>query len=253
MKKLLLLFCLACIFPALAFSQQEIKLHSHNDYLRQAPFWEAFEAGCASIEVDVILQDGELMAAHEKASIDPNRTLKSLYLEPIRSAKEEGKIHSFEFHLLIDCKTEAYSTLDQIIKDASEFEDLLFSPQNPKGLKLIISGNRPKPEEYGNYPEWVLFDYQSKILTADLPWKKIGMVSLNFNQFSVWNGKGEISGDDKSKLKEFIALVHSFGKPVRFWATPDTQPAWKALYEIGVDYINTDHPRDAKHFLNELK
>lgn len=249
MKNMLRVLVLVCLLPISAFSQQDFKLHSHNDYLRKKPFWEAFEAGCASIEVDVILKDGELMVAHETESINPELTLKSLYLEPIRSAKQQGKIDVFGFHLLIDCKTEAYATLGQIVKDASEFEDLLFSKKNPTGLKLIISGNRPKPAEYGDYPEWVFFDYQSKVLTADLPWENIGMVSLNFNQFSNWGGKGDMPADEKAKLKDFIRLVHSFNAQVRFWATPDTEATWKILYEIGVDYINTDQPGNAREYL----
>ena len=253
MKKLIRLIVVVFGFlSSEAFSQQDFKLHSHNDYLRTVPFWEAFGAGSASIEVDVILQNGELMAAHEKESIQPERTLKSLYLEPIQKAKALGMIDSFEFHLLIDSKTEAYSTLDQIVKDASEFEGILFSAQNPEGLKLIISGNRPKPEDYKNYPEWILFDYQNKVLSSELPWEKIGMVSLSFRQFSVWNGKGRIVETEKSKLVEFINLVHSFQKPVRFWASPDGKTAWKAFYEMGVDYINTDQPGAAKSYLSTL-
>lgn len=252
MKNLLRLIVLVCLLPISAFSQQSFKLHSHNDYLRDVPFWEAFEAGCESIEVDVILKDGGLMVAHEVESIKPELTLKSLYLEPIRSAKQQGKIDTFGFHLLIDCKTEAYTTLGQIVKDASAFEDLLYSKKNPTGLKLIISGNRPKAEEYVNYPEWVFFDYQSKVLTADLPWERIGMVSLSYNQFSTWKGIGEISSDEKTKLADFITLVHSFQKPVRFWASPDGATAWKTFYEMGVDYINTDQPGTARAYLDGL-
>lgn len=252
-KSICLLFVISVFLTQNTFSQQDFKLHSHNDYLRNVPFWEAFGAGSSSIEVDVILQDGELMAAHELASIRKEHTLTSLYLEPIQKARELGMIEEFEFSLLIDCKTEAYSTIDQIIEDASGFEKMLFSSQNPTGLKLIISGNRPKPEDYKNYPEWILFDYQSKVLTPDLPWEKIGMVSLSFRQFSVWNGKGRIVEAEKTKLGEFISLVHSFEKPVRFWATPDSKSAWKAFYEMGIDYINTDNPSQAQIYLSAIE
>ncbi|WP_051315409.1 alkaline phosphatase [Algoriphagus terrigena] len=246
------LFVLLFLAPVWLFAQQDFKLHSHNDYLRNVPFWEAFGAGAASIEVDVILQDGGLMVAHEKESIQPELTLRSLYLEPIQKAVDLGMIDDFGFHLLIDSKTEGYATLEAIVKDAADFEEMLFSPQNPTGLKLIISGNRPKPEDYSKYPEWVFFDYQSKTLTADLPWEKIGMVSLSFSQFSVWNGKGRIVEAQKAKLEEFIALVHSFQKPVRFWASPDGKSAWKAFYDMGVDYINTDQPGAAQAYLSTL-
>jgi len=246
------LFAFAFLFPVLLFAQQDFKLHSHNDYLRNVPFWEAFGAGAASIEVDVILQEGKLMAAHEAESIKPELTLRSLYFEPIQKAVDLGMIETFGFHLLIDSKTEGYATLEAIVKDAADFEEILFSSQNPTGLKLIISGNRPKPEDYAKYPEWVFFDYQSKILTADLPWEKIGMVSLSFRQFSTWNGKGRIVESQKKNLEEFITLVHSFQKPVRFWGSPDSKSAWKAFHDLDVDFINTDQPANAQSYLSTL-
>ncbi len=253
MKNLkIILFAFAFLAPAILYSQQDFKLHSHNDYLRNVPFWEAFGADAASIEVDVILQDGKLMVAHEKESIKPERTLRSLYFEPIQKAVSLEMIRDFNFHLLLDAKTEGYSTLESIVLDAADFQDFLFSSQNPTGLKLIISGNRPKPEDYAKYPEWIFFDYQSKTLTADLPWEKIGMVSLSFRQFSVWNGKGRIVQAEKTELEKFISLVHSFQKPVRFWASPDSKSAWKAFYDMGIDYINTDQPVNAKNYLSTL-
>lgn len=233
-------------------AQSNFKLHSHNDYLQTVPFWDAFSAGCASIEVDVILQDGKLMAAHEKESILPTRTISSLYFEPIRHGVNLGMIQEFNFHLLVDFKTEAYSTMDALVEAAKPFEDFLYSKSNPKGLKLVISGSRPKPDDYRNYPEWAFFDYQSLQLTQDLPWEKIGMVSLSFSRFSVWNGKGRMVQAELEKLKAFIDLVHSFDRPVRFWASPDSKSAWKAFHDLGVDYINTDQPYEAQKYLSTL-
>ncbi|GMQ23349.1 alkaline phosphatase [Algoriphagus sp. oki45] len=253
MKKYFFPFLFLLVFAQEGlFAQQDFRLHSHNDYLQKAPFWEAFAADAASIEVDVILYDGKVMVAHEKESIQPQRTFRTLYLEPIQKALELGMIDGFGFNLLVDCKTEGYSTLDAVIREAEAFPSLLFSSQNPKGLKLIISGNRPKPEDYRNYPEWVLFDYQSKSLPADLPWEKIGMVSLSFRQFSVWNGKGRLVEKDRKGLEDFISLVHSFGKPVRFWGSPDSKTAWRAFHDLGVDFINTDQPKAAQEYLASL-
>lgn len=246
----LLLFLVAQVS---AQTSEEFKIHSHNDYLQKTPFWEAFGAGASSIEVDVILQDGQLMAAHEKESINPAKTIQSLYLDPIREGLKNGVIEEINFTLLVDLKTAAEPTLKVLQKIMEDYEDLSFGKNNPKGLKLIISGNRPKVEEYVNFPEWMFFDYQSRELTADLPWSKIGMVSLSFGQFSIWNGKGRMVEEQRANLQEFIDLVHSFDKSVRFWGTPDSKTAWKAFYEMGVDYINTDHPEAASTYLSNLK
>lgn len=245
-----MLFCFALEFPAQG--QNNFKIHSHNDYLQAVPFWTAYAAGAESIEVDVIEKSGELMVAHEVSSINPQKTIESLYLKPIKEGLSNGVIPKTNFHLLVDLKTPAYSTLDLLLEKMKGFDEILFSKDNPDGLKLIISGNRPKIEDYPMYPEWMLFDYQSKELVEDLPWEKIGMVSLSFRQFSRWNGKGRIVEPERTEIQNFINLVHQFEKPVRFWASPDSKTAWKAFYDMDQDYINTDHPLEAAQYLHSL-
>lgn len=247
------LFLLLAVVQVSAQDKAKFQIHSHNDYLQKVPFWTAYSAGASSIEVDVILKDGKLMAAHEPASIDPKRTIETLYLNPISEGLKTGLISSANFHLLVDLKTEAYATLEALLESAKNYENDLFSASNPDGLKLIISGNRPKPEDYQNYPEWMLFDFQSVELTEDLPWSKIGMVSLSFRQFSAWNGKGRMVESEREKVQEFIDLVHGFNKPVRFWGSPDSKTAWKAFHDMGEDYINTDHPIEAVEYLANLE
>jgi len=240
-----------CFF-ANAQDSARFKIHSHNDYLQKAPFWEAYAAGASSIEVDVILQDGQLMAAHEIESINPSKTLQSLYLDPIRNGIKNELIEGINFTLLVDLKTSALPTLEVLQEIMQSYADLAYSDENPDGLKLIISGNRPEVKDYVAYPEWMFFDFQSKDLNSDLPWSKIGMVSLSFRQFSIWNGKGRMVEEQRIGLQDFIDKVHSFEKPVRFWGTPDTKTAWKVFYEMGVDYINTDKPFEAEMYLNNL-
>jgi alkaline phosphatase len=252
LKNLLILVCVLGSFGGYAQNKAAFAVHSHNDYLQPVPFWDAFSAGCASIEVDVILQEGELMVAHEKESIQASRTFESLYLKPIQQGVDLGLIKEFNFHLLVDIKTEAYSTLDLVVKQTQPYAAILYSPENPSGLKLIISGGRPKATDYLKYPSWIFFDYQSRELTAELPWEKIGMVSLSFPRFSLWNGKGRMVESQRQQLHAFIDLVHSFDRPVRFWASPDGKTAWRAFHEMGIDYINTDRPAEANKYLSGL-
>jgi alkaline phosphatase len=252
LKNLLILVCVLGSFGGYSQNKAAFAVHSHNDYLQPVPFWDAFSAGCASIEVDVILQEGGLMVAHERESIQAQRTFESLYLKPIQQGVDLGLIKEFNFHLLVDIKTEAYSTLDLLVKQTQPYAAILYSPENPRGLKLIISGGRPKAADYAKYPSWIFFDYQSKELTADLPWEKIGMVSLSFPRFSLWNGKGRMVESQRQQLQAFIDLVHSFDRPVRFWASPDGKTAWRAFHEMGIDYINTDRPAEANKYLRGL-
>ena len=60
-----------------------IPCHSHNDYWRKVPVYSAIEAGCIGIEADIWLFTGELYVGHSVASLTPNRTLSSLYINPL--------------------------------------------------------------------------------------------------------------------------------------------------------------------------
>ena len=54
--------------------------HSHNDYLRRTPLWDALSLGFISIEVDIHLVGGALLVGHDLEDLDPSKTLQSLYL-----------------------------------------------------------------------------------------------------------------------------------------------------------------------------
>lgn len=58
--------------------------HSHNDYWRREPLYRAIRVGCTGVESDVWHFDDELYVAHTVSGIRQNRTLKSLYLDPLR-------------------------------------------------------------------------------------------------------------------------------------------------------------------------
>lgn len=62
-----------------------IPCHSHNDYTRNVPLFDALHAGCTSVEADIWLvgSNKELQVGHNKASLSPSRTLESLYLRPL--------------------------------------------------------------------------------------------------------------------------------------------------------------------------
>ncbi|KAF4958393.1 hypothetical protein FGADI_2559 [Fusarium gaditjirri] len=62
-----------------------VMVHSHNDYLRPRPLFSALSVGCASVEADVWLsKNGEdLLVGHHWWNLTPERTLNSLYIEPL--------------------------------------------------------------------------------------------------------------------------------------------------------------------------
>ena len=82
---------------------------------------------------------------------------------------------------------------------------------------------------------------------------KIHLISFNFRLISRWNGRNSLAKEDLNRIKLMIEKAHQMGKPIRFWATPDTPLAWSLLAKLGVDYINTDNPGDCVRYLSKLE
>src|SRR5262245_24855387 len=77
---------LACWSPASA-DERVVPLrhtHAHNDYEHKRPLFDALDQGFCSVEADVFLTDGRLLVGHERKDLRPERTLESLYLDPLR-------------------------------------------------------------------------------------------------------------------------------------------------------------------------
>jgi alkaline phosphatase len=245
------LLSILCILSLSAYAQDITKIHSHNDYNQQTPFWGAFSAGASSIEVDVIFKDGELFVAHEEATIKPKHTLETLYLKPLQQVSDLFVGQRIDLQLLVDVKTDATSTLGEIVKVLEPYKHLCL-PYKSDGIMITISGNRPKPENYKKYPDHIFFDCQEIEATKGNDWEKVSMISTSFKSYSMWNGLGRLTEKDLNKIKVFINEAKAHAKPLRFWATPDTKTAWARMAKLGVDFINTDYPELAQNYLEAL-
>jgi alkaline phosphatase len=215
--------------------------------VRSRPFFEAFEAGAASIEADVYLIGNKLFVAHEKSEIDSSRTLENLYLKPLNSVYKKRKNKHIELQILIDCKTAGEPTINAVVGLLNKYPMLA----NSKNLRFVISGNRPSPEKYADYPTFIYFDHQSLNDISKADSKKIALVSFSFSRFSKWDGNATF--EEAEKLKTIIKQVHALGLPIRFWATPDTPLAWENMHRLGVDFINTDSPKVCKDSFKKNK
>lgn len=244
----ILVLCAVWLFSNLILNAQNQHIHSHNDYKQKVPFWGAIAAGASSIEADVFLKNDTLWVAHEEGSIPAKRTLRNLYLAPMSKALELG-VQTKTIQLLIDVKSEAYTTLNSIVEVFNEYPSVLRS----KNVSIVISGNRPLAKDYVKYPSWILFDHQSLegFASAQIA-EKVGLVSLSFRPLTSWNGKGRLTATDLQKVKTTVKQAHDLGKPFRFWASPDSKTAWKVLADLGVDYINTDMPFECVGYVKSL-
>jgi hypothetical protein len=223
------------------------RAHAHNDYEHARPLLDALSHGFTSVEADVFLVDGNLLVAHDREELKPERTLASLYLDPLKKLSN-GKKSIFPtgetLTLLIDFKTEAEPTYAALRALLENYREMLtaFETNATKqnAVTVILSGNRPREILLREEMRYAAFDGRLADLGKSLPLSFMPLVSDNWNSHFTWKGQGEFPEEQKEKLKSIISQVHGENRRLRFWATPDTEAAWRILNNIGVDLINTD-------------
>ncbi len=241
-KKFPFLYFFCCVLTLIGYGQQKTfnvsNAHAHNDYLQETPFYMAYQAGFGSVEADIFPVNGMLCVAHSKKEIQPGVTLKRLYLDPL--LKEFTTDKSRHLKLLVDIKEDHELTLKLLLQEIEPLIQYLSTTKENKQLVLLISGKRPLPSAYKNYPHYIFFDDDLKLTHTAAEWERVGQVSLPFTKYSAWKGENIIDPGDRKKLQNTIDSVHHSGKTIRFWAAPDNQTSWELQMQLGVDLIGTD-------------
>ena len=254
MKRILSISLTFLVTLAAYAQQQPIIYHSHNDYNRTVPFWEAYSQHCASIEADVFLQDGEILVAHNRKDVTAERSLRKMYIEPIvKTFRENGgrmwKGSDDRLQLVVDLKTG--ESLPGVIALAEEYPDV-FTTEN--GVKIVITGDEPAPDDFGKWPSWLWFDgdfKDGKLNYTPEQLKRIAMISTDFRKFARnWNGKGRMINSELEAVTKAIETAHEAGKPIRFWDAPEGTTAYFTLHKLGVDFFNTDYPTQCALFFS---
>jgi hypothetical protein len=231
--------------------------HAHNDYLHTRPLLDALDQVFGSVEADIFLQDGQLLIGHEAKDLQPQRTLESLYLQPLR---DRIKAHhdnvygkDFPFYLLIDVKTSANETYEVLDQTLHRYADMLSVWRNdrfePKAVTVILSGNRAREMIVKQKVRYVGIDGRPEDLDTDATASLVPWISARWGQLFKWNGDGPLPADERDKLIDLVTRAHKRGQQVRFWATPEKETVWKELLEQHVDLINTDDLAGLRQFL----
>lgn len=237
-------------------ARAQVRIHSHNDYFRDTPFFEAYNQRVGSIECDMYLVDGVFLVGHDADKLKSENTFEALYLDPVVGVfrKNGGCAWSSDpdnpLQLMIDVKSrDKKGFMNALVERLDRYPEVFDPAVNPRACKVLITGYFPHEEGCGAYPSYIYYDYGN---TADNLNEEhlshVLMFSPCFRTFSKWNGKGPIPEKEKELIREQVSRAHAVGKLIRFWAVPDTPLAWNTLLDLGVDYVNTDHVIDCSTY-----
>ena len=258
--------CSCKISPPYTGPKPLINAHAHNDYEHERPLFDALDHGFTSVEADIYLVDGDLFVAHGSKEIKPERTLRSLYLEPLkkRITQNTGRVYPKgpQFMLFIDIKTPSVATYKVLDKILIGYKSIITSfdskGRNDKAVIVYISGNRPRAFMESQPLRYAAYDGRLSDLNSDTPATLIPIISDRWPSHFSYRGAGPMPGDQKQKLKTIVETAHKKGRIVRFWSTPDRpsperENLWRELLDCGVDLLNTDDLIALQKFLLEYK
>ncbi|KAH2314991.1 hypothetical protein KXV92_006722 [Aspergillus fumigatus] len=248
-----------------------------SDYWRDVPFYTALSQGCISTEADVWLYNGTLYVGHDTSSLTEERTLESLYINPILDVLKRQNPRSrfvtsptnngvFDtsvsqtLYLFIDAKTDGHETFKAVI-DALEplrKHGYLTTLKNNRTITngpitVIGTGNTPYDMvapvanrdyffdahlESLNEPENAgITDLISPIASTSFA-RAIGTVSEG-------DSEAILTEKQLSTLRSQIATAKERGIGARYWETPSypirtRNSVWRTLLKEGVALLNAD-------------
>ena len=235
--------------------------HAHNDYYHDRPLLDALEHRFVSIEADVFPVDGQLMIAHDRHEIRPDRTLRRLYIEPLadRARRNGGRVfpeRECPVLLHVDIKdnhTEAYRLLEELL---AEYPDIFTSYDdsevtrravtvfiNIRSLELARADQERRSFINGYFTHEHINEEVSLIPILS---------EARSRRFS-YDGDGQMHPEERDTLRRLVRLAHDNGKVTRFWGGAADRPAvWREQMAAGVHLINTDRLADARDAIDNF-
>lgn len=233
-------------------------VHAHNDYEHTHPLFDALSCGFCSVEADINLVNGKLLVAHSLKATRPDRTLESLYLEPLRRRVQAngGRVYRNgpPVWLLIDFKTDPKAMYPVLRKVLESYSDILTVWKDGKkkqgAVTAILTGDHPAESILAGEPvRYAAIDGTLETLKTNPPADLVPWMSSHWTITFSWRGRGPFPADERQKLREIVDKSHRQGRLVRFWGGPDNPDAWRVQQECGVDLLNTDDLRGMRDFL----
>lgn len=245
--------------PPRAQADPALRLHGHNDYLQPVACTRALELGLGSIEADIFLEAGELLVGHERWQLRGYRSLRGMYLEPLREAVATmgNRLRSdgAPLVLLIDIKADGDRVWPvlraELERYASMLTRFLGDRVVPGAVTVLLSGDRPTAQLAAESERLCAIDGRLADLERVpspsptlMPW-----VSSSWREVSDWTGSDELMTDEVARVRRLVAEALAQGRELRFWSAPDRPAGWAALFDLGVHRISTDRPHDAAEWL----
>ncbi|KAF2462770.1 uncharacterized protein BDR25DRAFT_308150 [Lindgomyces ingoldianus] len=253
--------------------------HSHNDYWRDVPFYSGLSYGAISTEADVWLINGTLYVGHELGALTTERTLESLYINPILDTlHRQNPVTKFSpsptrngvfdadsgqtLYLFIDLKTSGSETWPAVLKALAPLSSANYlstydgTAFKPGPVTIIGTGNTPLSAIQSAIPRSAFYDAPLPLLSSTFSNITAFDSPIASTDFAVQFGKvvnQEFNATQLDVLRSQVKTAHDKGIKVRYWDQPGwpvgtRNAVWRTLIDEGVDILNVDDLKGCAEF-----
>ncbi|KNG49468.1 serine threonine protein kinase [Stemphylium lycopersici] len=244
--------------------------HSHNDYWRAVPLYGALAAGCVSVEADIWLTDDEeLLVSHSWKSTTPERTLKSLYLDPLTNILDRRNVTTagdadektgvfdsdprIAVVLVIDFKSDGAATWPVLLQQLAPLREKDWLTRydgetlHQGALTIVGTGNAPFDLiQRDSTNRYVFFD--APLLSVAEP--KYNSTNTYYASAPIRGAVGKLwfnkmSSSQISAAREQVKVAQNKGLKSRYWDTPSwpigrRDEVWEHLIDVDTGVLNVD-------------
>ncbi|KAE8448015.1 hypothetical protein EG329_009938 [Mollisiaceae sp. DMI_Dod_QoI] len=248
-----------------------VPCHSHNDYWHRVPLYEGLAAGCVSTEADIWignLPDGQadLFIGHNSKSLTQSRTLRSLYLDPLKdilshqqlnmsasldtSAKAQQTLldttspvgvfsmsPNTSLVLLLDFKTNGEETWPTVLAQLDDLRSqgwlTTWTPTEgivQRPLTIVASGDAPFNSIIANdtYRD-IFYDAPLTNLTIDTPYNTNNSyyASTSLSKAIGRVGSWKLGAGQKATITSQVQRAKELDLKSRYWDTPAWPVGWR--------------------------
>ena len=226
-----------------------IPAYAHNDYLNERPLFEALALGYQGVEADFHYVRGALLVAHDRHQVRSDRTLESLYLEPLREwVARCGTVLPSRKPLLlnIEAKTSGVEAYRALVRVLRRYRDILTvvrdGEEQPGPVQVVLVGWYPPLAELEAEPERLVAVqwYADTEPVPAMPAHLIRLVSVDYGDNVGWDGRGALPADAARVLQRLIAARDAVpGRIARVHNVPVDSMVYRTVLAAGVDLIGT--------------
>ena len=229
-----------------------------------------------AIETDIHHYNGTLYVGHHTSSLSPERTLASLYLEPLLWLLEQtnpsspflaepiyNSVYDWDvqqtLYLMIDIKNDANRAWELIVKALDPLREkgylsfveagsstITYRPVTVIGTGAVPHSAFPPNDRPINDKRDTFYDGDLPITSSTTPLLS-PIASGDFLALfgRVTDPDGKLNSSQRALLDEHVRDAHARGVKIRYWQMPWWPVAvrngvWRELVEAGVDFINAD-------------